>query len=66
MKVYSEHCSQNIVNINKTQYKQANVSYNVTSWSTIVVFWLADTQRVVGPMANGVHNIKFYSDLSNP
>ena len=26
MKVYSEHCSQNIVNMNKTQYKQANVS----------------------------------------
>ena len=26
MKVHSEHCTQNIVNINKTQYKQANVS----------------------------------------
>ena len=26
MKIYSERCTQNIVNINKTQYKQANVS----------------------------------------
>ena len=26
MKVYSAHCTQNIVNINKTQYKQANLS----------------------------------------
>jgi len=26
MKVYSEHCTQNIVNNNKTQYKQANIT----------------------------------------
>jgi len=26
MKVHIEHCTQNIVNSNKTQYKQANVT----------------------------------------
>jgi hypothetical protein len=26
MKVYSEHCTQNIVNNNKTQYKQAHLN----------------------------------------
>ena len=35
MKVYSEHCTQDIVNNNKTQYKQANIfnykfNYNTT------------------------------------
>ena len=28
MKVNSEHCAQNIVNNNKTQYKQANLKIN--------------------------------------
>ena len=59
MKVYSAHCTQNIVNTIQT----SKFIYNITSLSTIVVFWLADTQRVVGPMAYGVHQILFYGDL---
>ena len=51
MKVYSEHCSQNIVNMNKTQYKQANVSTILQVGLLSLCFgWPI-------PMANGVHYI---------
>ena len=51
MKVYSEHCSQNIVNINKTQYKQANVSTMLQVGPLSLCFgWPI-------PMANGVQYI---------
>ena len=60
MKLYSEHCSQNIVNINKTQYKQADVSTILQVGLLSLCFgWLI-------PMANGVHYISFDGDLSNP
>ena len=60
MKVYSEHCSQNIVNMNKTQYKQANVSTILQVGLISLCFgWPI-------PMANGVHYISFDDDLSNP
>ena len=60
MKLYSEHCSQNIVKINKTQYKQADVSTILQVGLLSLCFgWLI-------PMANGVHYISFDGDLSNP
>ena len=48
MKVYSEHCSQDIVNINKTQYKQANVILQVGLLS--LCFGWADTNGQWGSL----------------
>ena len=60
MKVYSGHCSQNIVNINKTQYKQTNLS------TILQVRLLTFCFGWPIPMANGVHYISFDGDLPNP
>ena len=60
MKVYSEHCSQNIVNINKTQYKQANLSTILqVSLLSLCFGWQIQ-------MANGFHYISFDGDICNP
>ena len=51
MKFYSEQCTQNVVNINKTQYKQANVSTILQVGLLSLCFgWPI-------PMANGDHYI---------
>jgi len=33
IKVYSEHCTQNIVNNNKTQIQRGNFNYNITIYN---------------------------------
>ena len=58
--VYSAHCTQNIVNINKTQYKQTNLPTILQVGLLSLCFgWPI-------PMANVVYHISFDGDLSNP